>query len=132
MTKSWKGEIVVIARSFWAITTFVTMFLKSPLLQRRQTLSIWEKGFNPFPQIDTFWRLRSRRLFENIVTKEEIALNVQFLLLPQCFVVWGKGLSNHFFSHRYISCRQLLKYHISLIVMHFIHTFFFLQKMNRF
>ena len=26
-----------------------------------------------------------RRLFENLVTKEEIAQNEQFLLLPQCF-----------------------------------------------
>ena len=41
--------------------------------------------FNPFPHIDAFWRLCSRRLFENIVTKEEIAQNVQFLLLSQCF-----------------------------------------------
>ena len=75
--------------------------------------------FNPFPHIDAFWRLCSRWIFENIMTKEEIAQNVQFLLLPQCFplfvisyplwrfsmflqnkfkvfcciiVVWGKGL----------------------------------------
>ena len=41
--------------------------------------------FNPFPHIDAFWRLCSRRPFENIVTKEEIAQNEQFLLLPQCF-----------------------------------------------
>ena len=76
---------------------------------------------NPFPHTDAFWRLRSRQLFENTVTKEEIAQNEQFLLLPQCFpllvisypfnyrdfqffgqnmfkvaccriVVWGKGL----------------------------------------
>ena len=40
---------------------------------------------NPFPHINAFGRLCSRRLFENIVTKEEIAQNVQFLLLPQCF-----------------------------------------------
>ena len=38
-----------------------------------------------FPHIDAFWHLCSRRLFKNIVTKEEIAQNVQFLLLPQCF-----------------------------------------------
>ena len=37
---------------------------------------------NPFPHINAFLR---RRLFENIVTKEEIAQNEQFLLLPQCF-----------------------------------------------
>ena len=43
------------------------------------------ESVNPFPYINTFGRLCSRRLFENIVTKEEIAQNVQFLLLPQCF-----------------------------------------------
>ena len=42
-------------------------------------------NFNRFPHIDAFGRLCIRRLFENIVTKEEIAQNVQFLLLPQCF-----------------------------------------------
>ena len=46
---------------------------------------------NPFPHIDTFWRLCSRRLFENIVTKEEIAQNEQFLLLPQCFPLFVIG-----------------------------------------
>ena len=43
------------------------------------------KSFNPFPHIDAFRRLCSRRLFENIVTKEEIVQNEQFLLLTQCF-----------------------------------------------
>ena len=43
------------------------------------------KLINPFPHIEAFWRLCSRQLFENIVTKEEIAQNEQFLLLPQCF-----------------------------------------------
>ena len=41
--------------------------------------------FNPFPHIDAFLHLCSRQLFENTVTKEEIAQNEQFLLLPQCF-----------------------------------------------
>ena len=39
-------------------------------------------------------RMRERvkgRLFENIVTKEEIAQNVQFLLLPQCFPLFVIG-----------------------------------------
>ena len=44
-----------------------------------------------FLHIDAFWRLCSRRLFENIVTKEEIAQNVQFLLLPQCFPLFVIG-----------------------------------------
>ena len=49
---------------------------------------MWERikaAINPFPHIDAFGRLCSRRLFENIVTKEEIAQNMEFLLLPQCF-----------------------------------------------
>ena len=41
--------------------------------------------FNPFPHIDAFWRLCSKRLFENIMTKGEIAQNEQFLFLPQLF-----------------------------------------------
>ena len=48
-------------------------------------------SINPFPHIDTFWRLCSRQLFENIVTKEEIAQNEQFLLLPQCFPIFVIG-----------------------------------------
>ena len=46
---------------------------------------------NPFPHIDAFGRLCSRRLFENIVTKEEIAQKVQFLLFPQCFPLFVIG-----------------------------------------
>ena len=38
-----------------------------------------------FPHVDVFWRLCSRQLFENIVTKVKIAHNEQHLLLPQCF-----------------------------------------------
>ena len=49
------------------------------------------KVFNPFPHIDAFRRLCSRQLFENIVTKEEIAQNVPFLLLPQCFPLFVIG-----------------------------------------
>ena len=40
---------------------------------------------NPFPHIDTFWYLCSRQLLENIVTKEEIAQNEQFLLFATMF-----------------------------------------------
>ena len=40
---------------------------------------------NHSPHKNAFGRLCSRRLFKNIVTKEEIAQNVQFLLFPQCF-----------------------------------------------
>ena len=54
-----------------------------PLLPRCMLFCL----LNPFPHIDTFWRLCCRRLFENIVTKEKIAQNKQFLLLPQCFLL---------------------------------------------
>ena len=83
----------------------------------------------PFPHIDAFWRLCSRRLFENLVTKKEIAQIVQFLILAQCFplfvigypfnygdfpffdkirskssahsriAVWGKGLNRSILMH---------------------------------
>ena len=52
-----------------------------------------QPAVNPFPHIDAFWRLCSRQLFENIVTKEEIAQNVQFLLLPQRFPLFVIGYS---------------------------------------
>ena len=45
----------------------------------------YEMRFNPFPHIDAFWCFCSRGLFENIVIKENIAQNKQFLLLTQCF-----------------------------------------------
>ena len=43
---------------------------------------------NPFPHIYSFWCLCSRRLFENMATKEEIAQNEQFLLLSPCFQLY--------------------------------------------
>ena len=63
---------------------------------RRHSKTLWQKDkvhivisfflcLNPFPHIDAFCRLCSGRLFVNIVTKEEMAQNEQFLLLPQCF-----------------------------------------------
>ena len=46
---------------------------------------------DPFPHINAFGCLCSRRLFENMVTNEEIAQNVQFLLLPPCFPLFVIG-----------------------------------------
>ena len=75
-----------------------------------------EITFNPFPHIDAFWRLCSRRLFENIVTKEEIAQNMQkvenivaegeiarsvpFLLLSLCFqkAFCCRGVRKHLYE----------------------------------
>ena len=79
MLSTWKGKIIP------CIQNWITL----PLLWHKIHLKfnfccMWE-SINPFPHIDTFWRLCSRRLFKNIVTKEEIAQNEQFLLLPQCF-----------------------------------------------
>ena len=44
MTKSWKHCGKRRNCSSWAISSFVTMFSKSCLLQRRQKASIWGKG----------------------------------------------------------------------------------------
>ena len=38
--------------SFWAISSFVTMFSKSHLLQKRQKASIWGKGLKPIMIVD--------------------------------------------------------------------------------
>ena len=35
--------------------------------------------FNPFTHIDAFWRLCSWQLFENMATKEEIALGIKYV-----------------------------------------------------
>ena len=105
--------------TFCAISSFVTMFSKSRLLQRHWKASIWGKGLRslsrlipmtyengfsgflplrsrlaidwmagvginllaelvvtPFPHLDAFWCLCSRRFFENMATKEEICHHV--------------------------------------------------------
>ena len=64
-----------------------------------QTLYMWE-FVNPFPHIDTFWHLCSRKFFENMATKEETSnfffchhvfnycsfiLRGFSVLLPRCF-----------------------------------------------
>ena len=75
-----------------------------------------EYNINPFPHIDAFWRHCSRRLFENIVTKEEIAHNEHFLLLPQCFPLLVIGypfnytcIEIFYFLTKYVQSRLLQK-----------------------
>ena len=63
----------------------------------RQLGKNMETLFNPFPHINAFWRFCSRQIFENIVTKEKIAQNKQFLLLTQCFQLLVIG---HPFNYR--------------------------------
>ena len=64
-----------------------------------------------FPHIDAFWSLCSRQLFENIVTKEEIAQNQQFLLLPRWFPLLVIGIHSiieiFYFLTKYIQSRLL-------------------------
>ena len=50
----------------WAISSFVTMFSKSRLLQRRQKVSIWGKGLRPFPQTTNMKRKENRTLFISV------------------------------------------------------------------
>ena len=54
---------------------------------------IGQNYFNPFPHIDAFWRLCSRQIFENIVTKEEIAQNVHFSFCHNVFSTFCHRLS---------------------------------------
>ena len=44
---------------------------------------------NPFPHMDAFWHLCSRRICENKSTKEEIAQYEQFLLLLPCIQLYS-------------------------------------------
>ena len=101
--------------SSWATFPIVTMFSTisneyalicryfpcSHLNSLKTVCSRFMFCFNPFPHIDAFWRLCTRRLFENIVTKEEIAQNEQFLLLPLCFTLVVIGYP---FNYRNFLC----------------------------
>ena len=82
-------------------------------LHRRHKVSVCGKGFNEvlreilltppyldqykllnlFPHIDAFWRLCSRQLFKNTVTKEEIAQNMQFFPFATMFSTFSHKLS---------------------------------------
>ena len=84
----------IVVRRNVSMMTFQT---QPPYQWRHLKMSRINKNFNPFPHIDTFWRLCSRRLFENIVTKEEIAQNLLLgNLLPaktvssQTLATWKK------------------------------------------
>ena len=87
--------------SYWSISPFATLlltlfnnltfsyrvsiFFNKCFQSCPMQIFCMQESLNPFPHIDAFWRLCSRLLFGNIVRKEEIAQNEQFLLLPQCF-----------------------------------------------
>ena len=64
---------------------------------------------NPFPHIDAFCRLCSRQIFENIVTKKEIAQKEQILLLQQCFTLLVIGYPFNYrdilFFDKVVCCR---------------------------
>ena len=78
-------EYKVLKVSYCDHTASLLMCIACPPQQLLLTISLLlNHCVNPFPHIDAFWRLCSRQLFENIVTKEEIAQNKQFLLLTQC------------------------------------------------
>ena len=49
--------------------------------------------FNPLLHRYSFQCINTRQFFENIVGKEEIARNEQFLLFPQCFLLNQKLVS---------------------------------------
>ena len=77
---NWKVNIYFM----YCCPSIVFCYIKLPWFSWWWHFYLKLKLFNPF-HIDTFWRLCSRWLFENIVTKKEIAQNEQFLLLQQCF-----------------------------------------------
>ena len=59
-------------------------------LENSGSATLWSpKLLNHFLYIDAFWNIISRRRFENMPTKEEIAQNEQFLLLSPCFQLYS-------------------------------------------
>ena len=52
--------------------------------------------FNPFPHIDTFWRLCSRQIFENISDKRRNCSKRAISPLPQYFLLLVKGYPFNF------------------------------------
>ena len=87
---------------FWAISSFVTMFLRRCLLQRRQKSFVWGKGLtiNLREHIYSRWLWKYRDKVMDIFFNDKSGnqcskgrnssffknvQNEQFLLLPQCF-----------------------------------------------
>ena len=48
---------------------------------------------NPLFHRYSFWRIKNRQLLKNIAGKGEIARNEQFLLVPQCFLLYQISVS---------------------------------------
>ena len=105
MTKSGKH----CCKMFWAISSSVTMFSKSCLLQvvsesvymreRVQTRSIFTEHkillinetfpFSLFSSHRCCLTPLQQTTFENLLAKEEIVHDEQFLLLPKCFLLYS-------------------------------------------
>ena len=79
LLRTFSEEILVYYMLFAGLLTnnSENSLFKSTILSSNSCYSV----FNTFPHINAFWRLCSRRLFENILTKEEIVQNEQFLNL---------------------------------------------------
>ena len=88
MTKSGKNCGKSRNCTFCAISSFVTMFSKSCLLQRRQKASIWGKGLirliNPFQHTKALWHFYSRQVS------------------PQCFHTFGDLFRNETLDHWFL------------------------------
>ena len=61
-------------------------------------------SFNPFPNKPWFKRLHNK-FFQNIVEKEEIACNKQFLLFPKCFLQILGTFCHFFFIYEIVVCK---------------------------
>ena len=84
--------------SFWAISTFVTMFLKSRLLQRCQKVSIWGKGLISWKHCGKIWL-------------ELIEISKNILILGFVYGCWT--YMDHFSVVRLSVCHTFTLWHIS-------------------
>ena len=92
---------------FLKLIMFYVWCFQSRLLQS----CCMEDKVNPFPHIDAFWRLCSRRLFKNIVTKEEIAHKRAIPPFDTMFSTFSHRLSIqleiYYFWTKYVQSRLL-------------------------
>ena len=113
--------------SFWAISSFVTMFSKSCLLQSRHKVSIWVKGLNwndrqnrskYLAKISIIFKLLKIIMWTIIVN---ICLIIPFwntlpfhnseqqlVLFKQCFKVCYKFILNSFSDFTFYICHHIM------------------------
>ena len=70
--------------SFWAISTFVTVFKKPSAAEASESVYMRER-VNPCPHTDAFWHLCSRQLYKTLWQKEKLLTTSNFSFCHNVF-----------------------------------------------